>query len=66
MKIFTNLLIFIAIFMIIFNLTQLDYYNLLSDKNKIAAIGIAASFCAVLILIIFKMSKMIQEKTKNL
>ena len=66
MKIFTYFLIFLALAMIVFNLTQLDYSNLGSEKNKIAAIGIAASFCAVLVLIIFRMSKLIQEKTRNL
>lgn len=65
MKIFTYALILVAIAMIIFNLTQLDYNNLMSENNKIAFIGIAASFCAVLILVIFRMSKLIQEKTSN-
>lgn len=65
MKFLIYFLIFLALGMIVFNMTQLDYSNLTSDKNKIAAIGIAASFCAVLVLIILRMSKLIQEKTRN-
>lgn len=65
MRIFTYFLIFLAVVMIVFNLTQLDYSDIASEKNKIGAIGIAASFCAVLILIIFRLSKLIQEKTRN-
>ncbi len=65
MKIFIIILIFLAFGLAVFNLTQLDFSNFTSENNKIAAIGIAASFCAVLILVIFRMSKMIQEKTKE-
>ena len=65
MKVFTYILMFLALGMIVFNFTQLDYTNLASDKNKVAAIGIAAAFCAVLVLVIYRMSKLIQEKTDN-
>lgn len=65
MKIFTIILIVIAMGLIIFNVTQLDFSDITSEKNKISAIGIGASFCAVLILIIFRMSKMIEEKYRN-
>lgn len=66
MKVFTIILIFIALGLAVFNATQLDFSNVGSESNKISAISIAASFCAVLILVIFRMSKMIEEKTKNL
>lgn len=65
MKIFTNLLIFVAIALIIFNITLLDYNKPLEGNSMVALIGIAASFCAVFILLIFKMSKKIEEKLKN-
>lgn len=65
MKIFTIILIIIALGLAVFNVTQLDFSNFASENNKISAIGIAASFCAILILIIFRMSKMIQEKSKS-
>ena len=65
MKIFTTLLILIAVGLIVFNITLLDFKNPLEGDSLIALVGIAAAFCAVLILLIFKMSKKIEEKLKN-
>jgi hypothetical protein len=65
MKIFTTVLVIIALALIIFNITLLDFDHLFEGNSVIALIGIAASFCAVCILLIFKMSKMIVEKTKD-
>lgn len=65
MKIFTTALIFVAIALIIFNITLLDFNNPLEGNSMVALIGIAAAFCAVFILLIFKMSKRIDEKLKN-
>jgi len=56
MKIFTTVLIFLAIALIIFNITLLDFNNPFEGKSMVALIGIVASFCAVFILIIFKLS----------
>jgi hypothetical protein len=65
MKIFTNILLFIAIALIIVNVFLVDFNKPLEGNSMIALIGIAASFCAVLILLIFRMSKKIEEKLKN-
>lgn len=65
MKIFTTALICIAIALIIFNMTLLDFNNPLEGNSMVALIGIVAAFCAVFILLIFKMSKKIDEKIKN-
>ena len=65
MKIFTSILVVLALALIVFNVTLLDFDHLFEGNSVIALIGIAASFCAVLILLIFRMSKMIQERTKN-
>lgn len=65
MKIFTSILIVLALALIIFNITLLDFDNLFIGDSLVGLIGIAASFCAVFILLIFRMSKMIEEKTKN-
>ncbi len=65
MKIFTTILIIIAIGLIAFNLTMLDYKKPFEGNSMVALIGVAASFCAVFILLIFKMSKKIEEKLKN-
>ncbi|GAA4057358.1 hypothetical protein [Flavobacterium chungnamense] len=65
MKIFTTILILVAVGLIAFNITLLDFQNPFEGDSLIALVGIAAAFCAVLILLIFKMSKKIEEKLKN-
>mgnify|MGYP003552792780 FL=1 len=65
MKIFTSILVVIALALVVFNITLLDFEHLFEGNSIIALIGIAASLCAIFILLIFRMSKMIQEKTKN-
>ncbi len=65
MKIFTNILLFIAIALIIVNVFLLDFNKPFEGDSMIAVIGIVACFCAVLILLIFRMSKKIEEKLKN-
>ena len=65
MKIFTNLLIILAIGLIIFNISLLDFQHLLEGNSMIAFVGVAASFCAILILLIFRISKSIEEKIND-
>ena len=66
MKLFTTILIVLAIGLIGFNISVLDYSKpLLQGKSFVAIVGIVASICAVLILVLFKMSKKIQEKMEG-
>ncbi len=65
MKIFTTILIFLALALIVFNITLLDFKNPFKGDSFVALVGVIASFCAVFILLIFKMSKKIEEKLKN-
>lgn len=65
MKIFTSILVFLALALIVFNITLLDFEHPLEGESMVAVIGVVASFCAVFILLIFRMSKSIEEKTKN-
>lgn len=65
MKIFTTILMVIALGLLIFNLTLIDLSKPFEEESMPALIGIAASFCAILILLIFRMSKKIEEKLKN-
>ena len=65
MKIFTNILLFIAIALIIVNIFLIDFKNPLEGNSMVALIGVVASFCAVLILLIFRMSKKIESKLKQ-
>jgi len=65
MKIFTNILVILALGLIVFNISLLDFKHPLEGNSMIAFIGIAASICAVLILLIFRMSKSIEEKMND-
>lgn len=65
MKIFTNLLVALALGLIVFNISLLDFNHLFEGNSMVAFIGIAASICAVLILLIFKMSKKIEDKMND-
>lgn len=65
MKIFTYILIFLALGLIVFNIFHLDFSNLFTSDSLIALIGIVASLCAIFILLIFRMSKSIEDKLKD-
>ena len=65
MKIFISILILIAVGLVIFNLTMIDFNKPFEGNSSIALIGVAASFCAIFILLIFKLSKKIDDKLNN-
>lgn len=62
MKIFTNILVLLAVALLIFNITLIDFQNPFKGDSTIAFVGVVASSCAVLILLIFRISKKIVEK----
>ena len=66
MKIFTYIVIVFAVLLIGLNITQIDMSNPFEGNSSIALIGIVATLCAVILVVILKMSKAIDEKTKNL
>jgi hypothetical protein len=65
MKIFTNILVLLAVALLVFNITLIDFKNPFNGDSVIALVGVVASFCAVLILLIFRMSKQIVEKMND-
>ena len=65
MKIFTLVLNIIAIGLIIFNATKLNFKAFFQDESMIAGITILASLCAILLLQILKISKKIEQKSKG-
>jgi hypothetical protein len=48
--------------MVIFNLTQVNWDDPLSEKSSIAVVGIMAALCAFLLLLLLMMSKKISKK----
>ena len=55
-------LIVLAILLIAYNATILDYQNLLEGDSIIALIGIFAALIAIVLLLIFITSKKIEKK----
>ena len=64
MKNLEKVLLFLTILLVVFNLTQLNIYNLLDDDNKIALICFMLSLCALLLILILMVSKKIKDKNK--
>lgn len=65
MKIFTLTLNIIAIGLIIYNATKLDFQKIFQGESMVAAITILASLCAILLLQILRVSKKIEENSKG-
>ena len=57
--------LFLALGLAIYNVTLLDFDNLFEGNSLIACIGIMASACAILLLLIFSASKKIEKKVKD-
>ena len=65
MKIFSYIFFALALGLFIFNATMIDFNHILEGQSLIAIIGILAVICAVVILLIFRLSKSIDQKLKN-
>ncbi|MGI9550160.1 MAG: hypothetical protein ACR2MT_03080 [Aurantibacter sp.] len=56
------ILIVLALVLIVYNVTLVNFENPLEGNSIIAIIGIVASLCAIVLLLIYLTSKKIQEK----
>ena len=65
MKIFTTVISIIALGLIAFNVTKLDFNNLLEGDSIIALLGIVASLCVIVLMLVFRSSKSVQDKLKK-
>jgi len=65
MKIFTLILSVIAIALIIFNATKLNFEALFAGESQIALITIIAALCVIVLLQILRISKKIEKLDKK-
>ncbi len=65
MKIFTIILSIIAVGLIIFNATKLDFDALFIGESFTAVLTIITSLCAITLLQIFRISKKIEKLHKQ-
>ena len=65
MKVFTIILSVIALALIIFNATKLNFDALFDDESQTALITIVAALCAIILLQILRISKKIEKLSKK-
>lgn len=62
---FALVLILLALGLIAYNVTLVDFDNPIHGDSTIALIGIVASLCAIVLMLIFMTSKKIDKKLKK-
>lgn len=65
MKLTIYILMLLAIVLMIFNFSQINFEELKDEKNTVAFIGVIGSSCAFLLLLIFKISNRIFDRFKD-
>lgn len=62
---FTIILILLALALIAYNATMIDFSDPFKGDSTVALIGILGSLCAIVLLLIYLTSKRIDEKIKK-
>ncbi|MBU2938306.1 hypothetical protein KO494_02020 [Lacinutrix sp. C3R15] len=65
MKAFTIIFTIIAVGLIIFNITQVNFNNLFEGQSVVALITILTSLCAIVLLQVLRLSKKVTKQLKN-
>lgn len=64
-RIFSIILIVLALALIAYNVTLVDFAAPLQGDSTIAFIGIVASLCAIVLLLLYITSKKVQKKIND-
>jgi len=64
MKNFEKIVLFLTILIIVFNLTQINIFNFLEEENKITIICFILSMCALILILLIRVSKKIRDMNK--
>jgi len=62
MKYFIYFILALAIILIVYNITLIDFNNILGDKSIVPVSTVLAGLCSILILLILLVSKKISKK----
>ena len=65
MKVFSYILTVIAILLIGYNITQINFEAPFEDESVVALITIFAGLCAIILLAILRISKKIEQTVKK-
>lgn len=64
-KTFSIILILLALALIVYNITLVDFAAPFTGDSTIALIGVMASLCAVVLLLLYLTSKKVQQKIQQ-
>ena len=64
MKNFEKIVLFLTILIVVFNLTQINIFNFLEKENKITVICFILSMCALILILLIRVSKKIKDMNK--
>ena len=64
MKNFEKIVLFLTILIVAFNLTQINIFNFLEKENKITVICFNLSMCALILILLIRVSKKIKDMNK--
>ncbi len=65
MKVFTYLITVLAVVLIVYNATKINFSALFEGESIIAIITILSALCAIILLQILRVSKKIEAKNKS-
>jgi hypothetical protein len=66
MKIFTNILVFLALGLIVFNITLLDFSHPFQGDSMVASIGIGFHFAVLILLILECLKKWKKDERQSI
>ena len=64
MKKIEKILLFLTILIVLFNLTQINVFIFFEEENKIALISFILSMCALILILLIRVSKKIRDKNQ--
>jgi hypothetical protein len=59
-----KIILFLTILIAVFNLTQINLFDFTLEENKIALICLILSMCALILILLVRISKKIRDKTR--
>ena len=65
MKQFTKIFTIVALGLIVFNITKINFNHPFEGDSAIALISILALLCGIILLQIFRLSKRVEQHLKN-
>jgi hypothetical protein len=59
-----KIILFLTILIVVFNLTQINVFSFFEEGNKISLISFILSMCALILILLVRVSKKIRDKNR--